>query len=341
PRLTFLYPHLFRSLRTSEQTLSARPARRKPQNSCSRRPLSSSPRRTLETLEPRQQRYGTGVEPQLEQKAAASEDNGEEAENTDEPSPNISGQSPTVYETVAPASPEPPKKARKTVPIPPAPKVAQPNPLEEVLHMPAPAKKPPHLQTPPYVHHFDTYGLVKHLENSGFNEAQSVSVMKAVRAMLADNMELAHAGLVGKSDVENETYLFRAACSELRTEVENNRKAENERMSTQRNQLQHEVDIIGQRLGQDSASMKDELKGMFDDRKMAVRMEQRAMESKIQELNYKITVALNSDARSEVEGLRWVLTRRAVTAIVIAAMSILATLNYSSYMTRTQEQERK
>lgn len=39
----------------------------------------------------------------------------------------------------------------------------------------------------------------------------------------------------------------------------------------------------------------------------------------IQELNYKITVLLNSDAKSEVEGLRWVLTRRA--AIAIASMA--------------------
>jgi len=62
---------------------------------------------------------------------------------------------------------------------------------------------------------------------------------------------------------------------------------------------------------------------MFNDRKMAVRMEQRALESSIQELNYKITVALNSDSKSEVEGLRWVLTRRAVLAIVSMACMFL------------------
>ncbi|KAK8151982.1 hypothetical protein BC567DRAFT_141623, partial [Phyllosticta citribraziliensis] len=191
----------------------------------------------------------------------------------------------------------------------------------------------PHLTTPPYVHHFDTWSLVKQLEGSGFDESQSISIMKSIRLTLNQNMEIARAGLVSQSDVENETYLFRAACSELATEVSNNRKAENERMLTQRNQLQHEVDILGQRLGQETGNLKDELKGMFDDRNMAVRMEQRTMETKIQELNYKITVALNSDARSDVEGLRWIITRRAVTALVIVAAAILATLRYSSYMT--------
>lgn len=61
------------------------------------------------------------------------------------------------------------------------------------------------------------------------------------------------------------------------------------------------------------------MKGMLNDRKMVVRMEQQARDSAIQELNYKITVALNSDSKSEVEGLRWVLTRRA--AIAIASMA--------------------
>ena len=86
-------------------------------------------------------------------------------------------------------------------------------------------------------------------------------------------------------------------------------------MRTERAHLQHEVDILNQKLTQDSSTLKDDLKGMFNDRKMAVRMEQRAMESAIQELNYKITVALNSDSRGYVEGLRWVLTRRAAMAI--------------------------
>lgn len=63
--------------------------------------------------------------------------------------------------------------------------------------------------------------------------------------------------------------------------------------------------------------------------------------NQIQELNYKITVALNSDARSEVEGLRWIITRRAVTALVVVAVAILATLRFSSYMTHTQALERK
>ncbi|KAF1844914.1 uncharacterized protein K460DRAFT_310878 [Cucurbitaria berberidis CBS 394.84] len=226
------------------------------------------------------------------------------------------------------------------------PMTGDPNPLDSVLHMPSPQDeeqyKLSHLKTPPYVHHFDTYGLVRELaRNSAYTSPQSITIMKAVRQLLLDNMTLAREGLVSKSNVENETYLFRAACSELKTEIGNTRKGENERMRTERNQLQHEVDILGQRLGQETGGLRDELKGLFDDRKMAVRQEQRSMETKIQELNYKITVALNSDARSEVEGLRWVLTRRAAITVGVSAFMLFVALRYTSYIQHQQLEERK
>jgi hypothetical protein len=108
---------------------------------------------------------------------------------------------------------------------------------------------------------------------------------------------------------------------------------------------------------QELLALKDELKGMFDDRKMDVRMEQRTMESKvrnlprskntlltllqIQELNYKITVMLNSDSKSEVEGLRWVLTRRSVMGILFMAFMVLTSLRYASYKSHEDEVKKK
>ncbi|KAI9657928.1 MAG: hypothetical protein M1821_002585 [Bathelium mastoideum] len=266
-------------------------------------------------------------------------DKPKEAAPQEDPLPGEAGFGPTA----SPDTPHTPHTEQPSTAI---------KPLETVLHMEPPSStrdeqqsqqqphKPPHLVTPPYVHHFDTYTLVRNLEEGGFSQEQAVTCMKAVRSLLALNMELAREGLVSKSDVENETYLFKAACSELRAEIQNKRRREVEQMRTERAQLQHEFDILSQRVGQDSGGLKDELKGMFDDRKMGVRMEQRAMESTIQQLNHKITVALNSDSRSEVEGLRWVLTRRAGMTIAISAVMILAGASYISRL-EAEERERK
>lgn len=180
--------------------------------------------------------------------------------------------------------------ASTTASIPDAtPRAPQPpssKPLETVLNMPPPESikdvdKPPELHPPPYIHHFDTYGIVQRLSSQGFTSSQSETIMKAVRTILADNMDLARRGLVSKSNVENETYLFKAACSELKTELENNRKGELDKNRTRRALLQHEVDILGQRITQEAAALRDELKGMFDDRKMTQRNEQRKMENTV------------------------------------------------------------
>ncbi|KAL1306448.1 hypothetical protein AAFC00_005147 [Neodothiora populina] len=202
-------------------------------------------------------------------------------------------------------------------------------------------RKPPHISTPPYIHHFDTYGLVRRLEEGGWTQAQAITLMKAVRLILSENMDLAHHGLVSKSNVENESYLFSAACSELKTEIQMKRTAEGERSRTDRTQLQHEVEILSQRMTQESATMKDELKGMFDDRKMFVRNDQRDAERKIQELNYRITVSLNSDSRSDVEGVRWIITKRAISALAICVAMILGSIKFASSVAQWEEEEKK
>lgn len=162
-------------------------------------------------------------------------------------------------------------------------------PMDAVLHMPPPEEhwtakpedKPPHLSPPPYVHHFDSYSLVKQLEGGGYTQGQAITAMKAVRALLAQNLDVAQGGLVSKSDVENETYLFKAACAELSTEVTNSRRVADESLRQQRTMLQHEVDNTSQALNQELLTLNDNVKGMFNDRKMAVREEQKAAESAV------------------------------------------------------------
>lgn len=159
-------------------------------------------------------------------------------------------------------------------------------PMDAVLHMEPPENakpedKPPHLTPPPYVHHFDSYSLVKQLEGGGYTQDQAITAMKAVRTLLAHNLDVAQGGLISKSDVENETYLFRAACAELSTEVKNNRRIADEQLRQQRTMLQHEVDNTSQALNQELLVLNDNVRGMFNDRKMAVREEQKKAEGTV------------------------------------------------------------
>ena len=67
----------------------------------------------------------------------------------------------------------------------------------------------------------------------------------------------------------------------MSAEVKKNRRVADENTRQQRTLLQHEVDIITQRMSQDLQTLKDDVKGMFNDRKMTVREEQRTMESQV------------------------------------------------------------
>lgn len=67
----------------------------------------------------------------------------------------------------------------------------------------------------------------------------------------------------------------------------------------------------------------------------------RANKLQIQELNYQITIKLNSDARSEVEGLRWVLTRRIAMGIATMATMVIILLQLNSSRKHEQKEEQK
>jgi hypothetical protein len=82
----------------------------------------------------------------------------------------------------------------------------QSGPLEAILHAQPPeevAKQHPAMSPPPYMHHFDTYSLVKQVQEGGFTQDQAITAMKGIRTLLAQNLDVAQASLVSKSDVEN------------------------------------------------------------------------------------------------------------------------------------------
>ncbi|KZZ91826.1 hypothetical protein AAL_06580 [Moelleriella libera RCEF 2490] len=212
--------------------------------------------------------------------------------------------------------------------------------LDAVLHMPSPENvRHPHLSTPPYAHHFDSWSMVKELEQGGYTKDQAVSSMKAIRTLLAGNLDVAQKSLVSKSDVENETYLFQAACSEMSTEIKNNRRLQEEQMRQQRTHLQHEIDILTQTLNQEVLKLNDSVRGLFNDRNMTVREEQKAVESAIQQINYKMSILLSSDSKSEIEGVRWILIRRSVVGLVFLAIITMSMIRYATYLAQQKKKE--
>jgi hypothetical protein len=236
-RLIFLYPHLLRAT-------TARSISRGGWDTASTRAWKG-------TFAPR---HGKGVEPRKVDRgknaATAQQQLAQPAEVAGEVEGSMTAAiAPTSSEVQNETSePEPePETEAKHAPTPPSttsdpaePKEAPPveglerarlareeakqsGPLEEVLHMGPPEetieqlrKGHPPMQPPPYMHHFDTYSLVKHLQQGGYSQGQAVTSMKGIRTLLAQNLDVAQASLVSKSDVENvSTSYYRCALARL------------------------------------------------------------------------------------------------------------------------------
>ncbi|PKS10004.1 hypothetical protein jhhlp_004628 [Lomentospora prolificans] len=330
-RLTSLYPRIARVLRQAEPLARPRPVVA-PRTAVRRH--TSNIRRHGKAVQFHSAKGGEGTQ--------AKEHPGEPATEQEAPA-----QEPDDSPDASPSPPTPEETKRSEEEVQEAKSEAKKSgPMETVLYMNGPPGSIAAVKTHPpmpFSHFFDSYAMVNRLVEAGYERSQAITMMKAVRGLLRDKMAAAQEDLVSKSDVDNsdeqETYLFKAACSELSTEVKNNRRAADEVMREQRMRLQHEVDVIWQTLNHELLTLKDTVRGLFDDRKMAVREEQKANAGSIQKINYKISTLLSSDTKSDIEGLRWVLIRRSALGIAFMAVVSLATLRYAAYVKQQRKEE--
>jgi hypothetical protein len=176
-------------------------------------------RRRQQTAKPT--RYGTAKEPPAHlQTKIGSEAEGSQPVVTEAPAEDAEAEasSTPAEEQAAPIElPPPPEEPVQTI-VQPKPEIQEDgspkeeikSPLDRVMDMESPNQpddeKAPHLQAPRYVHHFDTFSLVRDLQRGGFTENQTIDIMKAIRGLLGENMNLARRALVSKSNVENVCY---------------------------------------------------------------------------------------------------------------------------------------
>lgn len=227
-RLPFLYPHLFRAARFGESSAYGAKIR------CRRSPNDRKPPTAVfsSTTPSRQavfERHGKAIEPtpatpdvvnlpgpgadpsklssfQIWEAAGikGSKEGDGEAQNTQSAGdaaakgPDVTGATSQGSSTVSPQQAATEAKMQHS------------GPMEAVLHIPPPEMlHHPHISTPPYVHHFDSYSLVKELEAGGYSKDQAITIMKAIRGQLAQHLDIAQEGLVSKSDVDNVSALSR------------------------------------------------------------------------------------------------------------------------------------
>ncbi|KAG7853313.1 hypothetical protein KL941_000363 [Ogataea angusta] len=173
----------------------------------------------------------------------------------------------------------------------------------------------------------DTYKVWKQLRNSGFSEAESEVVLGLIRTALKQKLTWLNNKFVPQVDLENEAYLFEAAHSELLVETRNYREISLTELTSSSIGLKRVFNLLQDETTSRLQLNDNSIKMILNQFKHENNLQLKRLNIKNQDLNNKIISELISGLRSEVETLRWALTRSGILAILIMAVAIMTSWN--------------
>lgn len=190
--------------------------------------------------------------------------------------------------------------------------------------------------------YIDTQDIYAELRSAGLSRGLAELLMRVIQELINDLVLTCKERAVPNSAAANEAYLFDAASSEVRNEIITSRQTQATTYRSGVARLQRDVEILEHIATEMTNLLKSDMDFEVHERKNAARGEENVIQLKIQELNNKISTRLNSDLKSEIENLRWQITRRSLAAIgVVAALFIWNTQTTSSKKTaKTEERQR-
>ncbi|KAJ1650511.1 hypothetical protein IWQ61_008704 [Dispira simplex] len=174
-------------------------------------------------------------------------------------------------------------------------------------------------------HPFDSYKVVQRLKRGGFTHDQAVILMQALRALLLKQTLPVQESMVRPADLENASYLFKAALTELRTEISVLRQIDSAALRSEIELVEHDLDALRHHMNEDMINLKSEIQIDLSQYKADQRERIQTTEEAIQELNDKFTVSLGT-IRTDMEGVKWETTRKGIMAFYggIAVIGVFA-----------------
>ncbi|EKM59654.1 uncharacterized protein PHACADRAFT_137700 [Phanerochaete carnosa HHB-10118-sp] len=177
---------------------------------------------------------------------------------------------------------------------------------------------------------FDTYRFFSELEKT-FSTPTARSLMRATRALLVDRVgRVKREGLTVK-DLES-AYLFKAALSELRTELTMLTRNETAAMRAAGAAQRREVDALNARMKEDLANLKHEIQMELDSRKNEAKNDMKQIDIEI-ESNLNVNLVTLGDLRTAMEEVKWDNMRKSVVAlsgfllVIVLSMEFLYNTN--------------
>ncbi|EIW82376.1 hypothetical protein CONPUDRAFT_103467 [Coniophora puteana RWD-64-598 SS2] len=160
---------------------------------------------------------------------------------------------------------------------------------------------------------FHTYQFFAALERT-FPTPTARNLMRATRALLVDRIGRVRREGLTVQDLENQAYLFKAALSELRSEMSMRTKNEGATIRTATAALRREVDRLDIKMKEDLGRLKHEIQMELDSSKGESRADANQQEVVIEEILSKSVVRVG-ELRATMEEVRWDNMRKGVMAL--------------------------
>ena len=92
------------------------------------------------------------------------------------------------------------------------------------------------------------------------------------------------------------------------------RKNDTAALLSQTSQIQRDLNAISRRMTDDIATLKNEMQIDFNNRRDDIRLDQKKMQLKLEEMNNRCMIALG-EIRTAVEALKWETTRKGISEL--------------------------
>ncbi|KAG5368964.1 hypothetical protein CKK34_2626 [Yarrowia sp. E02] len=192
-----------------------------------------------------------------------------------------------------------------------------------------------------YYQYFNTYQVFDELKEGGFDDEQAHQMVGIIGDMVKDKIGYILENYFPMLESDNEAYLFEAACSELRTEVQKMREADVNTRQLQIDSFQKDMEEFEQDVNSLLIDMRNNIDILLSERKNENDEVLKHTDIRIQEVNNSIVVDANHRMKPVIEEFRWVLMRNGLVLIFSVAVMLLGTLYLWRVKTKFLEEEKR
>ncbi|TXT15563.1 hypothetical protein VHUM_00066 [Vanrija humicola] len=143
--------------------------------------------------------------------------------------------------------------------------------------------------------------------------------MEGVRGLITARTQRAVDTQLSVEEMDNNAYLFKAALSELRTEMSTRARNDGLKLRAVGAAIRREVDGLDQKIKESVQQMKHDIEIDMNNRKAETTAELKRFDIAVEEINNKFTISLG-ELRTDIESSKWDATRRAIAVIITLVM---------------------